>query len=105
MIFENFLGIKNLHEADLTSDQIKLMFSFMKFKVKDDDFLDFLETLSQTDDNKIFVRDFLKQGQKFERKVGGKTKKEEKDPVVKAKRRFQLLDEVYEHIAIVIKNN
>ena len=34
----------------------------MKFKVKDDDFLDFLETLSQTDDKKIFVRDFLKQG-------------------------------------------
>jgi hypothetical protein len=42
MIFENFLGIKNLQEADLTADQIKLMFSFMKFKVKDDDFLDFL---------------------------------------------------------------
>ena len=38
MIFMNFLGIKNLQEADLTSDQIKLMFSFMKFKVKEDDF-------------------------------------------------------------------
>ena len=34
----------------------------MKFKVKDDDYIDFLETLCQTDDNKIFVRDFLKQG-------------------------------------------
>ena len=62
MIFSNFLGIKNLQEAELTPDQIRLMFRFMEFQVKEDDFNDFIVTLSQSEDQKIFVRDLLKQG-------------------------------------------
>jgi t-SNARE complex subunit (syntaxin) len=50
MIFSNFLGIKSLYEAELTPDQIRMMFKFMKFQVKEDDFRDFIETLSEHED-------------------------------------------------------
>jgi hypothetical protein len=46
IIFSNFLGIKNLQDAELSVDQIKMCFTYMKFKVDDDKFISFIETLS-----------------------------------------------------------
>ena len=98
MIFTNFLGIKNLQEAELTAHNLRMCFKYMKFNVEDSRFDDFIETLQQNE--KIYVRDILKLGKKFERKSG--VTKEQKDGATKKKRRFHSLNEVYKHIADMI---
>lgn len=62
--------------------------------------------MSSSDDEKIFVRDFLHQGQKFERRGVAKGKDlQKKDTEMKVNRRCHTLEEVYEYIATMIKRH